>query len=99
MAEMTINGKDVLDLVIPPGDHSEDPITFREYLRLLLAELWVDHNFSAKRPFGNSGWHYDIYEAMVRAGMVRGSFNDDDELEDVDRGEADILIIRAIRAL
>lgn len=93
------DSKDVLDLVIPAGDHGEDPVTFREYLKLLLFGLWVDPNFSGKRPFGNSGWQFDVYEAMVKAGMVRGTLGGDGSLEDVDRGTAEMLVHRAISAL
>jgi len=28
--------------------------------------------FSGKRPFGNSGWEYDIYAALVGAGFLPG---------------------------
>lgn len=48
-------------------------MTVRDYLRSLLTELWDKREeFSGKRPFGNSGWEYDLYEPLVRDGFIEG---------------------------
>ncbi len=48
-------------------------LTVREYLRMLLVSVWDEgEGFSGKRPFGNSGWEYDIYAALVGAGFLPG---------------------------
>jgi hypothetical protein len=45
----------------------------RDYLRKLLETLWDDGEcFSGKRPFGNSGWEWEIYDALGRAGFIAG---------------------------
>lgn len=48
-----------------------DDLTVRGYLRELLATLWSEgESFSGKRPFGNSGWEYDLYKPLGKAGMI-----------------------------
>lgn len=44
--------------------------TVREYLKqLLLNVLVLEESFSGKRPFGNSGWIYEITEPLHKAGF------------------------------
>lgn len=60
--------------VFPLGD----PIPLRQMLRQLLIELWSDpERFDGKRPFGDSGWDYFIYEALVRDGFIEGTLDED----------------------
>jgi hypothetical protein len=91
----------VLDLALPENDSGES--TVRGYLLALLRELWREEDgFSGKRPFGNSGWPYDIYGPMVRAGFVPGSLDEDGYVDDFpaeSRRVADSLIYSAIRSL
>ena len=45
--------------------------TVREYLKMLLERLWEEgEGFSGKRPFGNSGWEYDLYAALEEKGVT-----------------------------
>jgi hypothetical protein len=77
-----------------------DAATVRDYLIELLRKLWrEEEGFSGKRPFGNSGWCYDVYGPMVRAGFVAGSFDEDGFIEDADITAADALMDKAILAL
>lgn len=75
--------------------------TVREYLFKLLYDVWLyDEGFDGKRPFGNSGWKWELYIALIRAGIVNGSFDEYgyvDEFSDEERGRADSLIFDAIR--
>jgi hypothetical protein len=88
----------LLDLALPDNDSGAH--TVRGYLIALLTELWREEgNFSGKAPFGNSGWQYDLYVPMVKAGMVPGRFDENDELQDFDYRPADKLIMQAIAAL
>lgn len=88
----------VLDLELPPNDSGAT--TVRGYLLALLRELWREEEmFSGKRPFGNSGWQYDVYAPMARAGMVPGKFDADGYLGEFDYVPADRLILAAIEAL
>lgn len=90
--------QELLDLPLPDNDSGAD--TVRGYLVALLTELWREEDgFSGKRPFGNSGWPYDLYAPMVKAGFVNGQFDADDELIRTDTAEADDLVLAAIALL
>ncbi len=53
--------------------------TVREYLQILLTRLWREQErFSGKRPFGNSGWEYELLDALGRAGFVDCDVEDDE---------------------
>lgn len=55
-----------------------DVATVRDYLKKLLKDLWQKGDgFDGKRPFGNSNWEYDIYLALVVAGLVPGTLDED----------------------
>ncbi len=60
-------------------------ITVRDYLRTLLETLWNEgEGFSGKRPFGNSGWEYDIYKPLIAGGFIPGELDEDGYVNDVD---------------
>lgn len=80
-----IKGADALSLKMPSND--ADAETVRDYLKALLTHLWEEgEGFSGKRPFGNSGWEYDLYGALEQSGIT-------------DRAEQEQAIFRAIDAL
>ncbi|PCJ96655.1 MAG: hypothetical protein COA52_01255 [Hyphomicrobiales bacterium] len=44
----------------------------RDYLKKLLCSLWIQgESFSAKRPFGNSGWQIELYQSLAASGLVK----------------------------
>lgn len=89
-----MNGKAILDLPMEENDSGAD--TVRGYFKALLRELiQEEEGFSGKRPFGNSGWQYELYRPLVKAGAVAG----DDEGEAQDTDAADALIQSAVDAL
>ena len=56
----------------------------------MLITLWnEEEGFSGKRPFGNSGWKWEIYTALVSAKVVDGKLDEDGYIEEVDFPEAD----------
>lgn len=74
-------------------------MTVKNYLILLLETLWEEKDgFSGKRPFGSSGWEFDLYAALMRAGLVDGGY-DDSYIEILDRDTCDRLIRQAIESL
>lgn len=84
----------------PMSDNDSGAITIRGYLVALLAAVWTEgEGFSGKRPFGNSGWHWDLYGALVKAGHITGRFDEDGYVEDADGRAGDDLIAAAIKAL
>lgn len=88
----------LLELELPGNDSGAT--TVRGYLARLLERLWrEDEGFSGKRPFGNSGWQYDVYAPMVKAGIIGGRLDGDGYIEQADTARADELILAAIAAL
>jgi hypothetical protein len=90
-------------LNLPLGQNDAAASTVRDYLTRLLTELWQERDgFSGKRPFGNSGWEYDLYMPLIQAGVVEGTFDDDGYVHtfpDSERRKADRLIAEAIAHL
>lgn len=72
-------------------------ITLKKYLENLMTQLWYDpERFSGKRPFGNSGWEYDIYKSLVKAKVISGKVDKYGDLEEYDHEEAYDLVLHAI---
>ncbi len=93
-----LTGAQVLEVAMSEND--ADATTIKEYLLRLLDKLWEEGEaFSGKRPFGNSGWEYDLYKPLLSAGAVAGQLDEDGNIEDVDDGAANELIFEAIKAL
>lgn len=83
-----MTNNELLGLKIQTNDFDE--ITVAEFFAKLLQALWHEgEGFSGKRPFGNSGWEYDLARAIGVAGgfpVVNVGSNDEPEwdLEDED---------------
>ena len=74
--------------------------TIGQYLGMLLLAVWQEgESFSGKRPFGNSGWEYDVYTGLIRGGLIKGSFDENGYIDDVDTKAADKLISDHIKQL
>lgn len=73
--------------------------TIRQYLHALLAAVWEkDEGFSGKRPFGNSGWKWHVYEPLVKHGLIPG-VKEDDRYRPSNRDEADAYVSKLIRVM
>ncbi len=86
----------------PMLENNAQASTVGEYLGLLLSTLWIENEgFSGKRPFGDSGWQYDVYIALSKAGLIEGLILDEDgyveQFSYADAIKADELILQAIR--
>lgn len=89
----------VLDVKLDT-DNRAGAYDVRGYLKALLRELWdTGEGFSGKRPFGDSGWEYELYWGLIKAGLVHGSFDDYGYVANVDKQAADRLIFEAIKQL
>lgn len=89
---------EVLNLPMQPND--ADAKTIGDYLGRMLLKVWDDGEcFSGKRPFGNSGWQYDLFIPLIRAGAVEGKLDSDGYIEDVQDAAAEKLIREAITAM
>ncbi len=88
-------------LQAPVEIEGADVATIGELLGNLAAGTWSNSNWNGKRPFGNSGWHWDVYAALIKAGLISGRIEIDAEgsyvetLNDDERAKADALILAA----
>lgn len=83
---------DVLNFVYSNWDLGECSI--RHYLIELAKRCWVEvDRFGGKRPFGNSGWKWDVYYALAEGGFVTGTKDDAGNWDDVDHEAADKIIL------
>jgi len=65
-------GKD-LDAALSARFDSDagDQMTFRDYIMKMVLTLWYEEEgFSGKRPFGNSGWKYEVWSGLAKAGFI-----------------------------
>jgi hypothetical protein len=91
--------KEIANLKIKTCDIGEN-VTIEDYLKKLLEALWrEDECFSGKRPFGNSGWKWDIYSCLVESEVIVGEFDEDGYVADFDEDEGDKIIFTIISAL
>ena len=88
-----------LDIEIYSDDLNQS-ITLREYFKKLLITLWEEgEDFSGKRPFGNSGWQYDVYSALIVEGIIDGKFDEAGYISELDEPIAQQFIIKLIKEL
>lgn len=80
-------------LALPMGTNDADAQTIGQYIMLVGAEVFAEQeDFSGKRPFGNSGWIFEVYEALIEAGILEGKVDEDGYLEECDNDEGDAII-------
>jgi len=78
-----LNFKEILNLHM--GENDARAATIGDYFILLLLNLWEEgESFSGKRPFGNSGWEYELYKPLLKAGVIEGSIDECGDVEGVD---------------
>lgn len=88
----------ILDL--PMQENDAGAATIRDYLKKLLSYLINSGEaFSGKRPFGNSGWEWDMHMPLVKAGLVKGQLDEDGNIIRHESDDANVLIISAINDL
>jgi hypothetical protein len=52
-------------------------ISIHDYLIELLKTLWEEQDeFSGKRPFGNSGWDYDLIGCLIANNIIEGKLDE-----------------------
>lgn len=91
--------KEILNARVEGGEIGT--CTVRDYLLTLLETLWEEKDgFSGKRPFGDSGWEWDLYTALVTAGLLDGLIDEDGFLAEFKAADqADEMIAEAIASL
>jgi HAMP domain-containing protein len=93
-----IDSRSVLACPMPqPNDAGA--ATVGDYLGRLLCALWQEGDaFSSKRPFGNSGWRYDLAQPLIAAFYVTGILDEEGDVVEVDEADLDATISAAIDA-
>lgn len=87
-----MNKFELLNLKLEHYNFHEN-FTIRDYFCELLVTLWdKGEGFSGKRPFGNSGWKYDLYKPLIKANLVEGSLDEDGDINELNTKQADNLI-------
>lgn len=81
-----------------PYEFEDGQKNIREYLRDLLLTLWQEQErFSGKRPFGDSGWDYDLYKPLIVGGFLKGKIDEDGCIEYVNNREGWELVNNLIK--
>ncbi len=91
--------EEILAVPVPPDGCSDGfpGGTIGDFFHGMLLRIWNDpDDFSGKRPYGNSGWPFDLYAALVRAEMISGSFDEWGYIEECDDEMGDRLITLAL---
>jgi hypothetical protein len=79
-----LRSDEVLSLRFECSDLDRE-VTIREYLCELLLTLWREgEGFSGKRPFGNSGWQYDLAPVLITSRVIDGRIDEDGYVEECD---------------
>lgn len=74
-------------LEIPINTDMSDVVTVKDYLWKLLSTMWFEQEgFSGKRPFGDSGWDFDIYQALIAGGAIEGTLDEDGCIDNIESG-------------
>ena len=99
--EHNLEDKSILDIEISGGSGPfNEPVTLKQYFKALLIQLVVEgERFSGKRPFGNGGWEFDLYAALIQASYVEGTLDEYNYVEECDTSTADAVLIDAILLL
>ena len=85
---------------IPMGKNDIGAKTIGEYFEKLLLTLWDEQeDFSGKRPFGNSGWEYDVYASLISAGVVDGSLDEEGYVSNVAYSAANDIVCEMIKQI
>lgn len=74
--------------------------TIRSYLINLGWSVWIEEEgFSGKRPFGNSGWKWDVYAALADGGFITAEIDEDGYMEECDKAHGNAIINACFEAL
>lgn len=80
------------------SDASNSIITIREHLYELFSDLFHQGEFfNSTRPWGNSGWQFDVYTALIREGILPGMLDSEGFLNKCDEDECKKFVIEMIK--
>src|SRR5258708_35157906 len=101
MSKKKFTEKQVLEAAQVVVEGPNGKVTVVEYLKALLTELWrEEEGFSGKRPFGDSGWTYGVYAGFIKAKLITGEIDsEDDYITEVDDETGFALCLEGIKPL
>lgn len=97
---MAVPDKALLDSVVFYCPELGQQVSVRQYFAAIVLRLWTEgEDFSGKRPLGNSGWHYDLWAPLVKAGALRGTVDEYGDVRGGDRDEYEDFVEALIKEL
>lgn len=99
-----MTNQEILELKFESTDLGKE-ISIKDFFKELLTTLFKEGEcFSGKRPFGNSGWDYDLCVCLAKNGIINGRNQIDpdypeDEDWDYDSAEEEKKILELIKEL
>ena len=79
------------------GLEESETVTLKQYFHMLLLKLWISEEvFDGRRPWGNSGWTYDVFVVLIKNGLIPGKIDNEGFVEEVDVDEAKAFVITEI---
>lgn len=94
-----MSNKKILELEFESTD-LDKTITIKDFFKELLTTLFKEGEcFSGKRPFGNSGWEWDLKICLVKNGIIKGKYDSKYDDWNFDSEEADKKIFELIKEL
>lgn len=88
---------DVLNTPMDPDENYTKATTVGEFLADVATVMW--NNRYAERLFGNSDWAQAVEAALIKAGYVEGTFDEDGYIESSDGETTDTLVLKALHEL
>jgi hypothetical protein len=88
-----MNNEDILNLKI---DSAIGTVTIRDYFKKVLIKLWNDEDSNGKHMFGHGPWKFDVYKALIKAGAIEGTLDEDGYIDKLNINDADKFIIQLI---
>lgn len=87
-------------LAIPMQRNDARAETIGGYLAALLrGVLQKDECFDGKRPFGNSGWLHEPMKALIQAGAMPGTLDEDGYVDVGSRTDMLAVLLKALSVL
>lgn len=91
--------KEILELKFESTDLGKE-ISIKDFFKELLTTLFIEgEGFSGKRPFGNSGWDWDLKICLAKNEVIKGEYDSKYDDWDFDSQEADKKIFELIKEL
>lgn len=94
-----MTNKEILELKFESTDLGKE-ISIKDFFKELLTTLFREGEcFSGKRPFGNSGWDWDLKICLAKNGIIKGEYDSKYDDWDFDSQEAGKKIFELIKEL